>query len=237
MQQRYRRSRLGLAWIIISYLMFVASISIFFGGFSSKDAIEFLAYVAVNYALFSFLVANLADGCAVFRSSKNWVNSVPLPHSIYVFKSVARSTFVFSITITVAIFVLLATGHLRTPVSLLAIPGFAVLLLISVFVQTILGYVTARFRDVEHLVQSLTRILFFVTPILWVRTDQPDGTIRRLIADLNPFTHALEIVSAPLLGHYPDTQSWKAIVLLTLLSFLGMIVTSYFAHRRLSYWL
>lgn len=236
-QQRYRRSRLGLAWIILSYLLFVAAISIFFGGFSSKEASDFTAYVAVNYALFSFLVANLTDGCAVFRTSKNWVSSMPLPHSIYVFKSVARSAFVFAISITVAIVVLLATGHLRTPVALLSIPAFVLLLFNAVLVQTTLGYVTARLRDVEHLIQSLTRILFFVTPILWVRSEQVDGSVQRTIADLNPLTHALEIVSAPLLGHFPDQQSVNAVFILTGVNLLVMIVGSYIAHRRLPYWL
>ncbi len=236
-QQRYRRSRLGLAWIVVSYLLFVSMISIFFGGFSRKDAGEFAAHVAVNYALFSFLMANLTDGCVVFRTNKTWINSMPLPHSIYAFKSVARSAFVFAINIAVAVLVLLATGHLRTPVSLWAIPAMVLLLANAIFVQITLGYITARLRDVEHLVQSLTRILFFVTPILWVRSEQPDGSIRRLIADFNPFTHALEIVSAPLLGHYPAHDSLQAIAVMTVASFLGMIVASYYSHRRLPYWL
>jgi ABC-type polysaccharide/polyol phosphate export permease len=236
-QQRYRRSRLGLAWIVISYLLFVASIAIFFGGFSEKGPSDFVAHVAVNYALFSFLVANITDGCAVFRTSKTWVSSMPLPHSIHVLKSVARSVFVFAITMIVAVVVLLATGHLRTAVSWLALPAFLVLLVNAIFVQTYLGYLTARFRDVEHLVQSVTRILFFTTPILWVRSEVPAGSLRRVIADVNPLTHAVEIVSAPLLGHIPDVMSWKVIGVLTIVNFILMLTASYVSHRRLPYWL
>lgn len=236
-QQRYRRSRLGLAWIVISYLLFVSAISIFFGGFSQKGPSEFVVYVAVNYALFSFLVANLSDGCAVFRSSKTWVNSMPLPHSIYVLKSVARGLFVFGINAFVAAGVLLLTGHLLTPVSWLALPAFLLLLVNAVLVQTYLGYLTARFRDLEHLMQSLTRLLFFATPILWVRAEMPEGSLRRTIADINPLTHALEIVSAPLMGHLPDPLSWRIMFLLTLINILVMLAASYLSHRRLPYWL
>ena len=236
-QTRYRRSALGLSWIVVSYVMFVAAISIFFGGFSTKDAQDFTAYVAINYALFSFLVANLTDGCASFKASKTWINSMALPHSIHVLKSIARALFVFGISLTVAIAVLLVTGHLRTPVSLLALPAFAVILVNAVFVQTVLGYATARLRDLEHLMQSLTRILFFITPILWVRTELPEGTLRRLIADMNPLTHTLEIVSSPLLGHFPDPMSWKFVGVMTGVNFLAMVVTAYLSHRRLPYWL
>lgn len=236
-QQRYRRSRLGLAWVVVSYLLFVAAIAIFFGGFSEKGVMEFTAYVAVNYAFFSFLVANITDGCSVFRSSKTWINSVPLPHSIHVLKSVARSVFVFGISMLVALLVLVMTGELFTLVAWLAMPAFLVLLVNAVLVQTYLGYAAARFRDLEHLIQSVTRILFFTTPILWVLTEQPRGTMRRTIAELNPLTHALEIFSAPLLGHMPDPISWKIIGVLTGVNFLIMLGVSYFAHRRLPYWL
>lgn len=236
-QQRYRRSRLGLAWIVLSYLLFVAAIAIFFGGFSSKNSHEFTAHVAVNYALFSFLVANLTDGCAVFKVSKTWIASMSLPHSIHVLKSVARSLFVFSISTIVAFVVLLATGHLVSPEAWMAVPAFLVLLVNAVFVQTWLGYITARFRDLEHLMLSLTRILFFTTPILWVREEQPEGSLRRMISDFNPLTHALEIVSAPLFDRAADPLSWKVIGILTGVNFVLMIVISYLSHRRLPYWL
>lgn len=236
-QNRYRRSRLGLAWIVISYLFFVSAISIFFGPFSVKGHIEFTAYVAICYALFSFLSANLTDGCAVFRNGKSWIKSIPLPHSIHVLKSVARGLFVFSICMIVAFIVLISTGHLQDPVAWLALPAFLVLLVNGVFIQTYLGYAAARFRDLEHLIGSLTRILFFTTPIIWVRAEQPEGSIRRAIADVNPFTHALEIFSAPLLGHMPDMLSWKVMGAMTALNFMLMLAVSFVAHRRLPYWL
>ncbi|MCA8901951.1 MAG: ABC transporter permease [Hyphomonas sp.] len=236
-QQRYRRSKLGLAWIVVSYVIFVAAISIFFGGFSVKGVSDFTAHVAVNYAFFAFLIATVTDGCAVFRSNKTWVGSMPLPHSIYVLKSVARALFVLGINMAVGIFVLLATGHLRTSVSWLAVPAFFVVLFNSLLIQTYLGYLTARFRDVEHLMVSLTRVLFFMTPILWVRAEQPVGSLRRTLADLNPFTHAMEIFSAPMLGHMPDPSSWQVMGILTGVNILLMMGASYLAHRRLPYWL
>lgn len=236
-QQRYRRSRLGIAWVVVSYLLFVVAISIFFGGFSPKGVGEFTAYVAVNYAMFSFLIANLTDGCAVFRSSKTWISSVPFPYSVHVLKSVARSLFVFGISMFIGAIALIATGHASDPVGWLALPAFLLLLLNGVLVQTYLGYISARFRDLEHLIQSLSRILFFITPILWVRHEQPEGSLRRTIADMNPLTHALEIFSAPLLGRMPDPISWQVMGIITLLNCLLMLVISYFAYRRLPYWM
>lgn len=236
-RQRYRRSKIGIAWIIVSYIIFVAAISIFFGGFSEKGGAEFVVYVAVNYAIFTFAVGNLTDGCAVFRSNKTWISSVTVPHSVYVFKSVARSIFVLAICMIVAFVVLLATGKLGNPIALLALPAFAALFLNGILVQTYLGYMCARFRDLEYLILSLTRVLFFVTPILWVRAEMPPGSLRRTVADFNPFTHALEIFSAPMLGNMPDLLSWKIVGFITLFNFVMMLIVSHIAYRRMPYWL
>lgn len=234
-QQRYRRSRLGLAWIVVSYLLFVGAIAFFFGGFSSMGGGRFTAYVAVNYAIFLFLLASLTDGCDVFRVATSWIKSTPLPHSIYVYKSIARALFVLVVNLIVAFVILAATDELPGPIALWSIPAFVVLLLNAVWVQIVFGYAAARFRDLTHLMQSITRVLFFITPILWVREER-GGMIAR-VADFNPFTHALEIFSAPLLGSMPRQESWIFVGCLTVVGYVLAILVGGYGYRRLPYWL
>jgi len=236
-QQRYRRSKLGLAWIVISYLIFVGSISLFFGNFSDLNHQSFAVYVAVNFAIFTFLLANITDGCAVFWIARSWISSAPLPHSIHVFKSVSRSLFVFAINMVVAMIIFFAYDNKLTLVAWEAIPAFLLLCIDAVFVQMILGYISARYRDIEHLVQSITRVLFFTTPVLWVRDEHTAPGVRNTIAELNPLTHALEIFSAPILGKHADLNSWVIMLCLSAALFLLAMVVGGFAHRRLPYWL
>jgi len=236
-QNRYRRSKLGLAWIVISYLIFVSSISLFFGNFSDLAHQNFTVYVAINFAIFTFLLANITEGCAVFRVARSWISSIPLPHSIYIYKSIARSLFVFAINMIVAMGIFVLYGHKLKLVALESIPAFLLLLVDSVFIQMILGYVTARYRDIEHLVQSITRILFFTTPVLWVRQEHMAPGLRNTIAEWNPLTHALEIFSAPILGRHADPQSWLYMLCATAMLLLMSLLIGGFAHRRLPYWL
>lgn len=236
-QQRYRRSRLGFAWIVISYVIFVGTISLFFGNFSELGHKYFTVYVAVNFAIFMFLMGNITDGCAVFRVAKTWIKSAPLPHSIYVFKSIARSLFVFGINLLVAIGILYLFEYSLHPVALLAIPAFLVLLINAVFVQTTFGYIAARYPDVDHLMQSLMRILYFTTPVLWVRDEHTAPGLRTTISELNPFTHALEIFASPIMGKMPDPKSWIIMGILTVVMFVATICVTAVAHRRLPYWI
>ncbi len=236
-QQRYRRSKLGLSWIVLSYLIFVATISLFFGNFSDLNHQRFTLYVAVNFAIFMFLLANLTDGCAVFRTGSSWIKSAPLPHSIHLFKSVSRSTFIFAINFAIAIALLFLYGHKLTWVALESIPAFALILFDAIFIQMILGYVSARYPDVEHLMSSITRVLFFTTPVLWVRDEHTAPGLRSTIADFNPLTHALDIFSSPILGEHGDPKSWLIMLCLSAVLFVVGILVGGACHRRLPYWL
>lgn len=226
-QQRYRRSRLGIAWIVLSYLVFVLLITVFFGGFSRKDDGAFLSYVAIGFAVFTFLLGNLIDGCAVFKSGRVWILSTDLPYGVFVFKSIARSSFVLLLNLVCAFLLLLLVGWRPTALAWLSVPALAVTLGAAVWVQYLFGLLGARFRDVEFLIQTLGRLLFFTTPILWVHEER--GGLVRQISTFNPFTHFVEIVRAPLLGEVPERASWLVVAGLCL---GGLLVTNLYARRE-----
>ena len=226
-QNRYRRSRLGLAWIAVSYLLFVIGIGLFFGGFSRMDEGAFFAHVAIGYAIFTFVTAMLADGCQVFRQAKPWVRSMDLPYAVYVYKSVARGLFVFAVNGACAVIVLLIIGWRPSAAALLAVPALLVVMVTAVWVQYLLGLLAARFRDIGHLIGTLTRLLFFTTPILWV-LEEREGAVRQ-IAMANPVTHFVEIVRAPLLGAPAPSASWAAVLVV---STLGIALTMFWVGRE-----
>lgn len=233
-QQRYRRSALGLAWILLSYLMFVGAITIFFAGFSSVEQREFVMYVAIGYAAFTFLVGNIIDGCEVFHASAIWIKSTALPYSIYVYKSLARSVFTFVIQLAGAFALMLALGWRPGAEALFAIPALLLYLANGVWIQFVFGFVTTRFRDVSHLTNAITRILFFTTPILWVYAES--SGLMRTIADLNPLTHLIEVLRAPLLGHPVSALSWAVVAAMTALGWATAITLGGLMRRRLPFW-
>ena len=234
-QQRYRRSYLGVLWILVSYAMFVGGISVIFSAFTSESSESFIIHVAIGYAAFMFIIGNMLDGCDVFIRSANWIKSISLPYSSYVYRSIFRSLFAFSLQLCVAFAVMLATGWLPGPLVLFAIPAFLVYLLNAVAVQYLAGLVSARYRDFPHFVSAVTRLLFFVTPILWVRGDM-DGP-RSYIADLNPLAHYLEIFRAPLMNQPPSLLSWVVVLGCTAAVWIAVTLVATRLRRRLAYWL
>jgi ABC-type polysaccharide/polyol phosphate export permease len=234
-QQRYRRSLLGVAWIVIAYAMFVGGVSIIFSAFSREDGSFFLMHVAIGYAAFTFMVGNITDGCTVFTGARVWIQSIALPHSIHIYRSICRSIFTFALQFIVAAVIIVAAGWRPSLINLMVLPAIAVLLLNAVAIQYLMGLISARFRDVTHLVSSITRLLLFVTPILWVRSDL--GNARSQFVDFNPLAHYIEIFRAPLMGLEPRPLSWIVVAGLTIAVWIAAAWAASSMRRRLAYWL
>ena len=234
-QNRYRRSVLGIAWIGLSYLFFVFAILVLFRGYTLGSSDAFLHYVAIGYASFVFLSGHLGDGCEVFRSNKAWVKAAPLPRSIYVYKNVARALFPFAIQLALALGVMTATGWRPGPVTAMTVPALLAWLLTALPIQMLLGHLAARLQDVRHLVQTVQRMLFFLSPVLWVLSER-DG-LARTLALLNPVTHYMEVFRAPLLGEPVLAISWVVVMLTTAASWILCLLIVGRMRAKLPFWL
>ncbi|NNU14798.1 ABC transporter permease [Parvularcula sp. ZS-1/3] len=233
-QNRYRRSVFGLAWIGLSFILFVAAISIFFGAFAELDSGAFVSYVAIGFAAYQFLIANVVDGCHVFARAAGWVKSSNLPYSVYVYKGVSRALFPFFIHLFIALLILPFFGWRPNGNALFAIPALLLFTLTAVPLQFLLGLLAARWRDVGHLVQAISRIFFFTSPVLWVYAETTG--IRRDLADFNPMTHFIAILRDPLLGVSPSAYHWGlSLSWLVCISIVAVLVGGAM-RRRLPFW-
>jgi ABC-type polysaccharide/polyol phosphate export permease len=118
---------------------------------------------------------------------------------------------------------------------LLAIPSLLLLSISAVSTGLLIGLLSARFRDLPPIIANITQILFLLTPILW-RTDQLTVS-RKLIAQLNPLYHIVEVLRMPLLGQVPPLSSWISVIVVVALS---CAITFWFYVRfrgRIAYWI
>jgi lipopolysaccharide transport system permease protein len=69
----------------------------------------------------------------------------------------------------------------------------------------LLGAFCARFRDIQPIVNSITQIMFFMTPVIW-KPEQLGSGVEKL--PLNPLFDLLEIVRGPLLDTGVSGMTW-----------------------------
>ena len=104
----------------------------------------------------------------------------------------------------------------------------------QIWLSIVIGVVATRFRDTAQLVATTIQISMFVTPIMWPLSAIHDA---RLIADINPFHHMIELVRAPLLGGTPELLSWAVVAAMCVVGYGLAALALNRAHLRLVYWL
>src|SRR5258706_4715928 len=231
--QRYRRSMLGPCWLTASMAIMVISLGVLYAELFNTPIHDFLPYLCVGLLVWNLMSSFLTEGGTLFTGAESYIKQIRLPYSVYVFRSSWSKLIIFAHNFIIYLGVLLYFEIWPGAVALLAIPGLLLLLVNGAAITLCIGMVSARFRDVPQLINSVVQIVFFVTPIMW-KPELLRG--RAYIADFNPFYHLLEIVRAPLLGSLPSATSYLAVLLITLVN--AVIVGAFFARfrSRISYW-
>lgn len=232
-RRRFRRSFLGAAWLFVSFALFVGVKIVIFGVLSAESMAFFSVWLATGFLIWTFIQANLVEGCNVFISSARWIKGADLPYGIYVLQSVTRSLIqlvLAGLVIVIVLFIYPPPDFWMAMTSLLAFP---VLIVNGIWTQLLLGTICARVRDLIHLTQTATRLLFFLTPILWV--PESFGEYGKY-ADYNPFTHVIAIFRDPLVyGTFP-VDSWLIVLAITVSGLALSIVVFDRNKHRIFYW-
>jgi ABC-type polysaccharide/polyol phosphate export permease len=83
-------------------------------------------------------------------------------------------------------------------------------------------------------VQTITQMMFLLTPILW-RPNQIPG--RELFYLLNPFYYLVEIIRAPLEGRGPSLFVGTVVLAMTAAGFVVSLLFFSRFRNRIVYWL
>ena len=205
-KETYRRTFVGPLWITIGLGVQVAMIGVVFSLIFSADIQTYLPYLAVSLVVWNFLQQSISDGCNAFIASERLIKQIPLPFMAYALRILWKQTFVFGHNFLVipVVFVLFRYG--LTGSAFFLPLGLALLLANLGWIITVVGIVSARYRDLPPIVQSLLTMAFYVSPVIWMPTAIP-AEYRSVILGLNPFYHLMEMVRSPLLGEVPGILS------------------------------
>jgi lipopolysaccharide transport system permease protein len=86
-----------------------------------------------------------------------------------------------------------------------------------------------------QIIQSIIQVIFYVTPVMWMRQTLP-GDAGKLLIEWNPLFHLIDIVRAPLLGDMPSLLSWWVAIIM---AGIGWVVAIQFYRRyifKIAYW-
>jgi ABC-type polysaccharide/polyol phosphate export permease len=234
-KQAYRRSVLGPFWLTIGISLQILTIGLVFGMIFRSPLEIFLPYLAVSLILWSFISSSIADGAMAFISSEAVIRQLPIPHWVFVLRSLWKNLVIAAHNIIILPIVLLFFMRFPGWDLLLFVPGLTITVLFLFSLSYLLGIITTRFRDMQQILSSLLAVMFYVTPVIWQPGLVPAGTAHLLLG-LNPLYHFLQIIRLPILGEAPTSENWALAMLVTALAGSAAYFAAKRNSSRIAYW-
>src|SRR5690606_12142004 len=166
-----------------------------FGQMAPVPMAEFALYVTLGFGLWTFISTAIVEACQCYIHSANWVLGSNIPYPVFFLQMLFRNWLVFLLILMVMGVALAWQRSGWSMVMLTALPGLVVFMFTPIWMAAILAPMCARHRDLMHAVQTVVRLLFFATPIIWMPEFNP---MLNRIAQYNLLTHYIEIVREPL---------------------------------------
>jgi len=232
-QQTYRRSLLGMAWMSLSFAIFITAKILVFGKIAPIDPRYFSAWLAVGFWVWVLLSSSIVEGTNVFVHSRSWILGTRMPLTVFVFQSICR-LFIRTIFCFPVILILLLWFKWMPSVSwFYSLLGFCMILINAAWVQIFLGILCAKYRDFTHLVMAFVHVMFFLTPILYT----PDMFAQWAhLFDYNPFTHYIALVREPVVTGLFPVFHWKVVGVMTVIGW-GLALSALQGWgRRIPFW-
>lgn len=186
----YGTLSLGLAWVLLSPFLFAAGISIVYSEVFNLSPWEHFLYVYSGYVCWMFIADTLGNGAEVYRTSYSYYSEIKLPLVGFNIKSTLVRGYSFAINTVLYLIVALFYG---ASINLVLLPIVLVyFFLVSIFTSIILSLLMAFLPDLRLVIQNLMRLLFFITPIVWVPDEKLSG-LKAIFVYANPFYYIVDI--------------------------------------------
>lgn len=235
-QTIYRRSLLGAFWITASFGAFIVAKGVVFLPILSPGSSPgyYIAYLTLGFLVWQYLITAVQSSCTVFVNSEAWIKNDPLPLSLYAYQNLAKLLYSFGLTSFVAAGVMIFLAKPLNGWALLTIPAVLILVVNALWVQLFLGVLCTRYRDFTHLVQTIMRVAFFLTPVIWMPAQLGEAAMR--ILWWNPFAHFVWILRTPLLDGEPAIESWIFVGVVTIVGWMLALGTFTLFRQRIAFW-
>lgn len=232
---RYRGSILGPFWITISMGLMVLGIGIVYAKLFDVAVAEFLPLVALGIVFFGTITGIINDGCDTFTAAKNMLSQTNLPMFTFVWRVVLRNLINLAHHLVIVIVVLLVYGYWRKMNLAGGAVGLVFLVANTGWISMFVGIVSARFRDIPQVVQSITQFAMFITPVFWP-ADRLQGA-KHAVLDFNPFYHMLEAVRAPMMGAPIAPHTYLVLAIMAAIGWAAVFSLFAITRRRIVHYL
>jgi lipopolysaccharide transport system permease protein len=205
LKYKFRRSKLGLLWTMITPLILAIIMTIMFGTLLKTDMRDYGPYIYSGVLIWEFILNSVIQGCTSLLHSEAYIKQYRHPFAIYPLKTTLVNAATFLISICGLAIWILFYKPMNLLVAVLAMPISVVLLfLLGWPVATLMSMINLKYRDFEQIATLGMQLLWWISPVFF-RPSMFSNPYLAIFLELNPVTHILNLLRAPMLyGQFPS---------------------------------
>jgi ABC-type polysaccharide/polyol phosphate export permease len=201
----YRSAVLGPLWIMLGTGVFVFVVGNLYGRvFIAGDSNIYIAYLAVGLVVWYFTQRTLLASCRLFHDNRGPILDGAVSYTDMLLKLITKNIITLLHNVVIIIIAFVYTGLGISAASLAVILTSILVLLNVVWVSVIFSILGARNQDFREAAAMVLRLMFFITPILWVAHQNTRGPFVEAILYWNPIYYLITVIRTPLIdGQIP----------------------------------
>jgi lipopolysaccharide transport system permease protein len=231
-RNRFAKSLVGPAWIVLNLALWVGGIGAIYAVLFGQDINTFLPFLAIGFVTWGFLTQCITEGGNAFVHAEGYIKQFTYPKQIYVLRVIVNALVPFLFGVAIFVVVLLILKRPFGVAMLWFLPGLLLVILANYLHGTIMAYMSTRFRDLPHGMSALLQVLLFLTPVFFT-TDLLKKRNLDFVYAYNPLYYLIEVIRHPLtqLEAAPPEIYLGVGVYLCVLCLVAAAVTARFDRR------
>lgn len=216
---RDQSSFFGFVWSFLHPLAMLAVFYLFFRYMSGSHVEHYAVYLLIGIVYYTHFANATKAALHSLRSYRHLTADAVFPKELIVFSWLLSSGIDFLISSGVCLLIAAMTG-VAIQAAWLWIPALMIIQIIfTAWVGLLLSCLYVFAWDTDHLYEIALRLLFFITPIFYVRSQLGSG-LANFIIGLNPLARIIEMARAAVLKGVSLPLPWLGgILVLNLLAF------------------
>lgn len=220
LKNRYKRSVLGVLWMLLNPLLQTVVLALAFGTLFKSSTPNYPIYLLSGLITWSFITQTTQYSMNSMVYGGGLLKRIYIPRATYIIAAIGNGLVNFIISI-ISLFVITLLFNHSIQSSWFFIP-FSVMIIVifALGFSLILSTVAIYFTDSIDIYQVLIQALFFLTPIIYPVSQIPSNWDRFII--WNPFYYLIELFRIPVYQNtLPDSE---VIFISCLLAFFTLLI-------------
>jgi lipopolysaccharide transport system permease protein len=222
----HKRTRLGPAWLLLNYLLFVLTLLYVFG----EENPNYVIYIACGLLAWNFISETIIQSVQLFFTEQAFIQGTVLPLFVYVMRQTMRTTIRAAYGALGTIIIIVAVRHPPTVAWLYAVPATALLIITAPAASIILAILGTLMPDVNFFIINFMRLAFFLTPVFWY---PGKNDFRQALYDWNPMTHYMDIFRSPIVDGTVPVHSWEVSLTASIFLWIAAVLLLGVYRRRI----